>query len=211
MNASHQYEGQNKSVRLSDAERAAAMSSLGQAFAEGRLSIEEYDNRCHTITAAQVQGELQPLFADLPALHGSPGSEVSKLYSAQEIDHAFREGRKLRLGIFGLTSIGAVAGAIALSTLTPTAWLLMLIIPTIWILLYVMKIGPTTWYVPSPRAVDKQRIRELRTAEKLRAAELRVAEQDRLSELRTKRREQTAEITNKAMDFVNKTIKKKPE
>lgn len=195
-------------MRLSDAERNAAMSALGRAFSEGRLTVDEYDQRCTEITRAEVRGDLEPLFRDIPQFQGRPGMEVDKLYSAQEIEGAYREGRRVRLGLLGLTSVGSIVGAAALSALTPMSGLLIFVIPTVWILLYIMKIGPESWHVPSPRAVDKQRIRELKTAEQLRAAELRLAEQDKLAELRAERRAQTAELTNKAMGFVNKALER---
>ena len=86
--------------------------------------------------------------------------------------------------------------------------LLWFLLPTLWLLLYVMKVGPKSWHVPSARAVDRQRIKELRTAERLRAAELRLAEQDKLAALRAERRAQTAELTNNAMNFVNKALER---
>lgn len=199
-----------RSVRLSDAERSAAMASLGRAFAEGRLTIDEYDTRCQDIAAAQFQGELEPLFLDLPHFQGPVGQEVDQLYSAQEIEAAHRDGRKTRAGVLGLTTVGALAGTGVLGAMaSPFAAVLLFLIPVVWILLYVMKVGPAEWHVPSARAVDKQRIRELRTAEKLRAAELRLSEQDRLAELRAQRRVQTEELTTRALGFVNKAIEKR--
>lgn len=202
------YPANRPDMRLSDAERNAAMSTLGRAFSEGRLTVDEYDQRCAEITRAEVHGDLEPLFRDIPQFEGRPGTQVDKLYSAQEIESAYREGRKMKLGVLGLTTVGGVAGSALLAAATPASGLLLLLIPTVWILLYVMKVGPASWHVPSARAVDKQRIRELKTAEQLRAAELRLAEQDRLAELRAERRAQTAELTNKAMGFVNKALER---
>ncbi|WP_231587502.1 DUF1707 SHOCT-like domain-containing protein [Corynebacterium comes] len=195
-------------MRLSDAERNAAMSTLGRAFSEGRLTVDEYDQRCGEIARAQVRGDLEPLFRDIPQFQGRPGMEVDKLYSAQEIESAYREGRKTKLGLLGLSTVGSIVGSALLTSVTPAAGLLMFLIPTVWILLYIMKVGPESWYVPSARAVDKQRIRELKTAEQLRSAELRLAEQDKLAELRAERKAQTAELTNKAMGFVNKALER---
>lgn len=203
---SMRYPASRPDMKLSDAERNAAMSTLGRAFAEGRLSVDEYDERITKIAKSEVHGDLEPLFRDIPQFQGKPGTEVGRLYSAQEIESAYRESRKTKLGMLGLTTVGSIAGSAALASVTPLAGLLMFLIPTVWILLYIMKIGPKSWYVPSARAVDKQRIKELQTTERLRAAELRLAEQDKLAELRAERRAQTAELTNKAMDFVNKAL-----
>ncbi|GAB3695470.1 DUF1707 SHOCT-like domain-containing protein [Corynebacterium nasicanis] len=201
------YPTNRPDMRLSDAERSSAMSTLGRAFAEGRLTVDQYDERCQVIAQAEVYGELEPLFVDIPQFHGNT-QEVSKLYSAQEIESAFREGRKVRLGIMGLSTIGVTVGTVLLSSVTPVAGLLWFLIPTLWLLLYVLKVGPESWHVPSARAVDKQRIKELRTAERLRAAELRLAEQDKLAALRVERRAQTTELTNNAMNFVNRALER---
>ncbi|WP_236686095.1 DUF1707 SHOCT-like domain-containing protein [Corynebacterium testudinoris] len=208
MNGSYQSQGfSNGRVRLSDEERQSAMAALGRAFSEGRLSIDEYDERCQEIAGAQFHGELEPLFVDLPQHRQATSTAMSTLYSAQEIETAYREGRRTRFGVFGLTTVGATAAAIAFAPLTSGAsTLLFFLIPAVFILLYVMKVGPESWHMPSARAVDRQRIRELRTMEQLRATELRLAEQDRLAELRAERKVQTAELTNKAMGFVNRTL-----
>ena len=108
---------------------------------------------------------------------------ITHAVGAQEIEAAHRDGRKTRAGVLGLTTVGALAGTGVLGAMaSPFAAVLLFLVPVVWILLYVMKVGPAEWHVPSARAVDKQRIRELRTAEKLRAAELRLSEQDRLAE-----------------------------
>ena len=199
------YPAHQPDMRLSDAERNAAMSTLGRAFGEGRLTVDEYDARCQEIARAEFRRDLDPLFVDIPQFQGV-SQDVDKLYSAQEIEAAYREGRNIRLGLLGLTTIGGVAGAaVAASALS---FVFMALIPTMWVLLYIMKVGPKSWYVPSARAVDKQRLRELRTTEQLRAAELRLQNQEQLEALRAERRAQTAELTNKAMGFVNKALER---
>ena len=200
------YPAPGPNMRLSDAERSAAMSTLGRAFAEGRLTIDQYDERCQKIAEAEFHRDLDPLFSDIPRFSGQATGQVDKLYSAQEIESAYREGRNIRLGLLGLTTIGGVAGA-AVAASAPS-FVFMALIPTMWVLLYIMKVGPKSWYVPSARAVDKQRLRELRTTEQLRAAELRLQNQEQLEALRAERRAQTAELTNKAMGFVNKALER---
>lgn len=53
--------------RIGDAERDAALSALGAHFAAGRLSHEEYDERADAVWTARTRGDLDPMFADLPA------------------------------------------------------------------------------------------------------------------------------------------------
>jgi hypothetical protein len=60
-------------MRIGDAEREAAVSALGEHYAAGRLTKEEYDERAERAWAARTASQLAPLFADLPAPHGAPG------------------------------------------------------------------------------------------------------------------------------------------
>ena len=53
-------------VRIGDAERDRAVSDLGDHFAAGRLTREEFDARVDQAMAARFDRDLQPLFADLP-------------------------------------------------------------------------------------------------------------------------------------------------
>jgi hypothetical protein len=53
-------------VRIGDAERDEAASTLGDHFAAGRLTREEFDTRADQAMAARFDSDLHPLFADLP-------------------------------------------------------------------------------------------------------------------------------------------------
>jgi hypothetical protein len=53
-------------VRIGDAERDRAIAALGDHFAAGRLSREEFDERVETAMQARFDHDLEPLFADLP-------------------------------------------------------------------------------------------------------------------------------------------------
>lgn len=54
-------------LRIGDAERESAARALGEHFAEGRLTKDEYDERAERAWAARTASDLRPLFADLPA------------------------------------------------------------------------------------------------------------------------------------------------
>ncbi len=56
--------------RIGTAEREAALEALGDHFAQGRLTKEEYDERSDAVWSSRTAADLGPLFADLP--HGSP-------------------------------------------------------------------------------------------------------------------------------------------
>ena len=155
--------------RIGDQERMDAMDILGRALGEGRLDMAEFDNRCQAVAEAQTQQDLQPILGDLPT--GRGGGVVDKqvsddavLYSQAEIMQARRSGRRTRAGVFWLGTIGSIglvsifgaAGSTALSGLS------LLIIPTLFILLYVMKVGPDSWYTPSLRQLEQQRRQEIK-------------------------------------------------
>lgn len=54
-------------LRISDAEREHAAAALGEHFATGRLSKEEYDERAQRVWEAKFHADLEPLFTDLPS------------------------------------------------------------------------------------------------------------------------------------------------
>jgi uncharacterized membrane protein len=58
----------SRGLRLSDAERQTAVDQLGEQFAVGRLTREEFDERSDAVWSAKTQGDLFPVFADLPAV-----------------------------------------------------------------------------------------------------------------------------------------------
>lgn len=57
-------------IRIGDAERDRAISSLGDHFAAGRLTAEEFDQRTDEALKARFNEDLEPLFADLPRTVG---------------------------------------------------------------------------------------------------------------------------------------------
>jgi hypothetical protein len=58
-------------TRLSDADREAAVASLSEHYAVGRLDKDEFDERSDAVWTAKTRGDLAPVFADL----GSSPSE----------------------------------------------------------------------------------------------------------------------------------------
>jgi hypothetical protein len=59
-------------VRIGDAERDQAVSTLGDHFAAGRLTREEFDTRADQAMVARFDDDLRPLFADLPRTQPTP-------------------------------------------------------------------------------------------------------------------------------------------
>lgn len=196
-------------VRLSDNERNSAMAALGRAFAEGRLTIDEYDERCTEITRATTRSDLEPLFRDIPQNPDGSGTEFDVSYSAREIAAAHKSSRNTRLGIMSLTAVvtlAAVPALIASGFLAATT--LYAVIPVVWILLYVMKVGPAQWHMPSPKQIEKERLREIQSADAIRNAERKAEVQARQAELREERQRLAGELTNEAMGIAKRTMDK---
>lgn len=194
--------------RISDAERMEAMDALGRALGEGRLTMEEFDQRCLQVAEAQTHADLQPILGDLPpATHQPserPGTALQPqvpneavLYSQAEIMRARRSGQRMRAGTFWLGTVGAFG----LTTVSPV---FLLLIPTLFILLYVMKIGPDSWYTPSLRQLEMQRRQEL----KARQLEIESAKAHQQALMRAQRKDQFNQLTNDALDVAQQTVQR---
>ena len=67
-------------VRIGDAEREAAVAALGEHYAVGRLTKDEYDERAAVAWSARTVSAIRPLFVDLPDPHQSapPGVTLTR-------------------------------------------------------------------------------------------------------------------------------------
>ncbi|MFJ2702116.1 DUF1707 domain-containing protein [Streptomyces sp. NPDC087428] len=66
-------------MRASDAERERIAEILREAVAEGRLEMEEFDQRLDATYRARTHGELEPIVRDLPAV----GAAVTPVAAGQ--------------------------------------------------------------------------------------------------------------------------------
>jgi hypothetical protein len=64
--------GPTPSPKASDAARDAALELLRDAFADGRLTDDEFDQRTRAALTARTTGELERLFVDLPSVSVTP-------------------------------------------------------------------------------------------------------------------------------------------
>ena len=55
-----------RSLRIGDAERDEAIAALGEHYAAGRITKDEYEERAGRVWAARFDADVTPLFADLP-------------------------------------------------------------------------------------------------------------------------------------------------
>ncbi|MBD0747529.1 DUF1707 domain-containing protein [Streptomyces sp. CBMA152] len=67
-------------MRASDAERERVAEALREAVAEGRLDMEEFEERLEAAYKARTHGELAPLVRDLPAPGGSGAAAPVSLH-----------------------------------------------------------------------------------------------------------------------------------
>ena len=116
-------------------------------------------------------------------------------YSGREIMQARRSGKRMRAGAFWSGTVGALG----LTALHPV---FLLIIPTLFILLYVMKVGPDSWYMPSLRQLEMQRRQEL----KARQLEIEAAKAQQQALVRAQRQDQFNQITTDALDVAHQTV-----
>jgi Domain of unknown function (DUF1707) len=122
--ASFQHDPRDPAVaplRASDADRNVVHGVLTEAFADGRLDREEYDERAAATLQARTLGELPALVADLvPDRPLLPASGRVPLVAASSTDiqkRAEEQWREDRRGAFlGLIGSGLLTWAIWLAT-----------------------------------------------------------------------------------------------
>ena len=154
----------NKEFRLSDSDRNDAMNQLARAVGEGRLSVEEFEERSDNVMSATYGRDLVPVLKDIPSVRNTEIKEFSRA----DIERLRKDGQKTRLGVALITSLAGIAAGPFLIVASGASvagiglgLLALLAVPTIWILLYVMKIGPESWNTPSLRQLERERKREL--------------------------------------------------
>lgn len=85
--------------RAGDSDRSAALDRLGNYFADGFLTVDEFDERSGKAAVAKTRSELEGLFADLPAQTQAPvpaeraGAEID---TEKELDDVLARNRKVQ-------------------------------------------------------------------------------------------------------------------
>ena len=206
----------NQDYRIGDAERQKAMDDLGKHFTAGRLDITEYDNRLTNVTEATMWSDLIPIFSDLPAItdtntsaampHAAGIPEEAK-FSRSEIEENYRSGRRIKLGIMILTFMAAVSATFVLQDKL-VAFTMMMTFLAMFVLLYVMKLGPKSWHQPSPRALARQRQRQIVQAQAMQVKAMQLAHAQQMVQQRALRQQRQAEITNAALEVTNQYVQR---
>ena len=137
---------QSPNLRVSDAERTAAMDALGEHLSAGRLDVDEYGNRSAQLAAARTTADLRAPFADLPAPHpagpvttsasagplamdGYAGSGLTPASGPVPAAPARSKGQQIAAAVSGGAGIIAVIAFFLLSRVWDGAWLVFLLIP----------------------------------------------------------------------------------
>lgn len=84
---------ENASMRASDADREIVRSALADAYADGRLTREEYDGRLNTLYESRTLSDLASLITDLVPLD-SPPAAPARLPSGDARTRGARKWRR---------------------------------------------------------------------------------------------------------------------
>jgi len=123
-------------IRISNAERDEAVSTLGVHLSTGRLELSEFDERCARAAAARTRGELEELFTDLPAPHPDLSSATPPTQLMQKAGQLVTdptgarkskelvetEASKALEVVAGLTFVFGIPGAILLTIFAGAWW-----------------------------------------------------------------------------------------
>jgi hypothetical protein len=111
-------EGMDETLRAADRDRDDVAQILREQYAEGRLTMEEYDERSTSAVHAKTMGELRALTADLPA-------------PAEPARPAWSRGRMRWIAVAGVVATVAVLAGAAFAghfLLAFPTWLIVLIV-----------------------------------------------------------------------------------
>src|SRR6478735_4478612 len=67
-------------LRISDNDRHRVSEMLREAAGEGRLDMEELDERLAAVYEAKTYGDLVPIMSDLPGLQDTPPAQPRPAY-----------------------------------------------------------------------------------------------------------------------------------
>ena len=93
----------NAGMRASDRDRAVIETVLADAFAEGRLTRDEYDERTTTALTSRTLGELVPLVSDLPV--GPTPRSSGTDFRDQAVRKWEADRREALLGLVGISAL----------------------------------------------------------------------------------------------------------
>jgi hypothetical protein len=89
-------------LRIGDADREAAATTLREHYAQGRLTLEEFNQRLDAVFASTTQSQLNHITRDLPHVPSpAPSLPVTAGASRERARREYQSGRpRGRLGLF---------------------------------------------------------------------------------------------------------------
>jgi len=143
-----------ETLRAADADRHKIADQLKASLDEGRLSLDEYDDRVRQAYAARTYAELLILVADLP----KPGVSAAEV-SARQAAELRKAERKLPLALLVLWTVWGSAVAVNL-----VVWFLVAVTVAddiypwpVWLLVPGAALGATTVGVQAIRRQHRRR------------------------------------------------------
>jgi Flp pilus assembly protein TadB len=114
-------------MRIGDREREAAASALGEHFAAGRITREEYDERSAVVWAARTNSDLMPVFADLPPLRPSTPRAQRTAAARREPGMCAGRGAAVRFPL-----VPVLVLVLVLAVLANIGWPLFVLLGVLW-------------------------------------------------------------------------------
>ena len=124
--------GRSGDLRIGDAEREAAVSVLGDHYAAGRITHDEFDQRSSLAFAARTNADLWPLFRDLPEIGPGSGGAVRRRTGGVTAVPAAPPGSRGRRSWHGPFIAPVVLVVLGLLVLTHLPWPILLIVGWLW-------------------------------------------------------------------------------
>ena len=159
-------------IRVSDADRDAAITELSQHFQAGRLTQEEFDERSGLALRARTGNDLSELFTDLPQLSPGPQSPgpspvppwAPEPWPARPVGRRGRSFPPVLAGVIAVIVVSNIAGDISGGVHHPVfSWVIIVVI-----LLVIIRIARRARRLP-PRAAGAYRPRPGQPAHHRRA------------------------------------------
>lgn len=116
---------------IGDFEREHALERLKVASKSGHLTLAEFDRRARLAAQATTQSDIDLILADIP--------------HTLMVKHNRTSGLQKRIGLLALWTSLIPLAAVGASGL---AVLLALLTVPLFVLLFIMKVGPDSWYEP---------------------------------------------------------------
>lgn len=109
-------------MRAGDEDRDRTVSLIREAFAEGRLTNDEFQERMEQAQQARTFGELAALTTDLPAVFPPPSASTSSAVAAPADESNWRKGWGSWLGVSVIVNVIWAATWISHPSQVPYYW-----------------------------------------------------------------------------------------